>query len=162
MRRLTHLDSRGRARMVDVSAKPPTLREAVAAGSIRMSREAFGAIRSRRVAKGDAVLLARVAGIAAAKRTSDLIPLCHVIPLEHVEVEVRFGGDRRTIDVEARVRARFSTGVEMEALVAVTAALLTVYDMAKAIDRGMTLGAIRLLRKRGGRSGEYVRSGTHS
>ncbi len=157
--RLSHVDARGRARMVDVSAKPPTLREAVAAGSIRMSREAFRAVRMRRVAKGDAVALARVAGITAAKRTSELIPLCHAIPLEHVEVEVRFGGDRRTIEVESRVRARFSTGVEMEALVAVAASLLTLYDMAKAIDRGMTLGAIRLLRKSGGRSGEYVRGG---
>ncbi len=158
--RLSHVDARGRARMVDVSAKPPTLREAVAAGSIRMSREAYRAIRRRRAAKGDAVALARVAGISAAKRTSELIPLCHAIPLEHVEMGVRFGGDGRTIEVESRVRARFSTGVEMEALVAVTASLLTLYDMGKAIDRGMTLGAIRLLRKVGGRSGEYVRAGT--
>ena len=158
--RLSHVDARGRARMVDVSAKPPTLREAVAAGSIHMSREAFRAVRRRRVAKGDAVALARVAGITAAKRTSELIPLCHAIPLEHVEIEVRFGGGGRTIEVESRARARWSTGVEMEALVAVTASLLTLYDMAKAIDRGMTLGGIRLLRKSGGRSGEYVRFGT--
>ena len=157
--RLSHLDARGRARMVDVSAKPATLREALAAGSIRMSREAFRAVRRGRVAKGDAVALARIAGIAAAKRTADLIPLCHVIPLEHAEVEVRFRADGRTIEAQARVRARWSTGVEMEALTAVAASLLTLYDMAKAFDRGMTLGEIRLLRKSGGRSGEYDRTG---
>ena len=158
--RLSHVDARGRARMVDVSAKPATLREAVAAGTIRMSQAAFRTVRRRRAAKGDAVAIARVAGISAAKRTSELIPLCHAIPLEHVEVEVRFGANRRTIEVESRVRARWSTGVEMEALVAVAASLLTLYDMVKAIDRGMTLGAIRLLRKIGGRSGEFLRSGT--
>jgi cyclic pyranopterin monophosphate synthase len=144
--------------MVDVGAKTPTPRKAVAEGSVRMSRQAFRAIRRRRVAKGDAVALARVAGIAAAKRTSELIPLCHIVPLDHVDVEVRFGPDGRTIRVTATARARWSTGVEMEALVAVAAALLTLYDMAKAIDRGMTLGSIRLLRKSGGRSGPYVRA----
>ncbi len=157
--RLTHLDGRGRARMVDVSGKPVTAREAVAAGTIRMSRAAYRALRSRRVAKGDAVALAKVAGLSAAKRTAELIPLCHGVPLEHVAVEVRFGGDRRTVRVTASARARWSTGVEMEALVAVAAALLTLYDMAKAIDRGMTMGSIRLLRKTGGRSGAYARRG---
>jgi cyclic pyranopterin phosphate synthase len=157
-RRLTHVDDGGKARMVDVSGKPVTLREAVAEGSIRMGREAFRAIRSRNVAKGDAIALARVAGIAAAKRTDELIPLCHAIPLEHVGVDIKFGSDGRTVEVAATARARWSTGVEMEALVAVTTALLTLYDMAKAIDRGMTLESIRLLRKSGGRSGEYVRS----
>src|SRR4030095_13059646 len=100
---------------------------------------------------------ARVAGIAAAKRTSELIPLCHPVPLEHVGVEVRFGRDGRTVAVNAVSRARWSTGVEMEAMVAVAATLLTLYDMAKAIDRGMTLGQIRLIRKSGGKSGDYVR-----
>jgi len=157
--RLTHLDRKGQARMVDVSAKPPTLRQAVAAGSIRMSREAWLALRSGRAGKGDAVALARVAGIAAAKRTSEWIPLCHAIPLEHVGVDVRFGIEGRTIDVEATARARWSTGVEMEALVATATALLTLYDMAKAIDRGMTIGRVRLLEKSGGRSGTYVRAG---
>jgi len=141
--------------MVDVSAKPPTLREAVAGGWIRMKPAAFRALRAGRAAKGDALALARVAGIAAAKRTADLIPLCHTIPLEHVAVETRFRGDGRTIDVESRVRARWSTGVEMEALVAAATALLTLYDMAKALDRGMTVGALRLLLKSGGRSGSY-------
>lgn len=155
--RLTHLDRKGQARMVDVSAKPPTLRLAVAGGSIRMSGEAWRALRSGRAGKGDAVALARVAGIAAAKRTSELIPLCHAIPLEHVGVDVRFGRGR-TIEVEATARARWSTGVEMEALVAAMTALLTLYDMAKAIDRGMTIGPVRLLEKSGGRSGTYVRA----
>ena len=155
-RHLSHVDPKGRVRMVDVSAKLPTLREAAAEGSVRMSRDAFHAIRRRRVAKGDAVAVARVAGIAAAKRTSEWIPLCHAIPLEHVGVDVRFEGDRRTVVVTAVARARWSTGVEMEAMVAVAATLLTLYDMAKAIDRGMTLGPIRLVRKSGGRSGDYV------
>ena len=161
-RTLTHLDARGRARMVDVSGKPLTVREAVASGAIRMSREAYRAIREGSIVKGDAVALARVAGLSAAKRTAELIPLCHGVPLEHVGVEVRFGTDGRTLRVTAATRARWSTGVEMEALVAVSAALLTLYDMAKAIDRGMTLGSIRLLRKSGGRSGTYVRSRTGS
>ena len=155
--RLSHVDPKGRARMVDVSLKSPTLREAAAEGSVRMSREAFLAIRRRRIAKGDAVAVARVAGIAAAKRTSELIPLCHPVPLEHVGVEVRFERDGRTVAVSAAARARWSTGVEMEAMVAVAAALLTLYDMAKAIDRAMTLGPIRLIRKSGGKSGDYVR-----
>jgi cyclic pyranopterin monophosphate synthase len=154
---LSHVDRHGRVRMVDVGAKPLTRREAVAEGSIRMSREAFRAIRTGALKKGDAMALARVAGIAAAKKTSELIPLCHGVPLDHLGVEVRFGRDGRTVDVMATARARYSTGVEMEAMVAVTAALLTLYDMVKAIDRGMTLGRIRLLRKSGGRSGDYRR-----
>ena len=161
-RRLTHLDARGRARMVDVGGKPLTVREAVASGAIRMSRAAYRAIRARSIAKGDAVALAQVAGLSAAKKTAELIPLCHGVPLEHVGVEVRFGIDRRTLLVTAATRARWSTGVEMEALVAVSAALLTLYDMAKSIDRGMTLGSFRLIRKSGGRSGTYVRSRTSS
>ena len=155
---LTHLDRQGRARMVDVSGKPPTLREAVAGGSIRMSREAWRAIRSGRAGKGDAIALARVAGIAAAKKTSELIPLCHAIPLEHVGVEIRLRKDGVSVDVEATARARWSTGVEMEALVAAATALLTLYDMLKAVDRGMTIESVRLLRKSGGRSGVYTRS----
>ena len=156
--RLTHLDRKGQARMVDVSGKAPTLREAVAGGSIRMSREAWRAIRSGRAGKGDALALARVAGIAAAKKTSDLIPLCHAIPLEHVGVDIRLGKAGTRIEVEATARARWSTGVEMEALVAAVTALLTLYDMAKAIDRGMTVESVRLLKKSGGRSGTYVRT----
>jgi cyclic pyranopterin monophosphate synthase len=152
---LTHLDRRGRARMVDVGEKPWTAREAVASGILRMNRAAWRALRAQALPKGDAIALARAAGIAAAKRTAELIPLCHMVPLDHVGVEVRLSNQRRAVHVEATARARWSTGVEMEALVAVSAALLTFYDMAKALDRGMVLGPVRLLRKSGGRSGDY-------
>jgi cyclic pyranopterin phosphate synthase len=145
--------------MVDVSPKPWTLREAVASGSITMNTAAFAALRSGALAKGDAAALARAAGIAAAKRTADLIPLCHPVPIEHVEVRLRHDARRRRVEVEATARARWSTGVEMEALVAVSAALLTIYDMAKAIDRRMMLGRIRLISKSGGRSGAFSRTG---
>ena len=154
---LTHLDDRGQARMVDVGGKPVSLREAVAAGRIRMNLAAWRALRSQSLAKGDALSLARAAGIAAAKRTSELIPLCHVVPLDHVGVEVRLRPSRRSVEVEAVARARWRTGVEMEALVAVSSALLTIYDMAKSLDRSMVIDSVRLLRKSGGRSGEYRR-----
>jgi cyclic pyranopterin phosphate synthase len=132
---------------------------AVAEGFIAMNAEAFGALRSGAVAKGDAPALARAAGIAAAKRTSELVPLCHVVPLEQVAVRIELDRRRRRCRVEATARAHWNTGVEMEALVAVSAALLTLYDMAKAIDRGMTIAGVRLLRKSGGRSGLYARPG---
>lgn len=157
---LTHLDRRGRARMVDVGDKPPTRREAIAEGALRMGRAAFAALRRGTLEKGEAPALARAAGIAAAKRTADLIPLCHVVPLDHVAVDIRLEGGRRRVIVTATARARHATGVEMEALVAVSAALLTLYDMAKALDRGMVLGPVRLLRKSGGRSGTWVRAGS--
>jgi len=156
---LTHLDARGRARMVDVGDKPPTRREAIAEGALRMGRAAFAALRRGTLEKGEAPALARAAGIAAAKRTAELIPLCHVVPLDHVRVDIRLDAARRRALVTATARARHSTGVEMEALVAVSAALLTLYDMAKALDRGMVLGPIRLLRKSGGRSGTWTRAG---
>jgi cyclic pyranopterin phosphate synthase len=143
--------------MVDVGAKPATLREATAAGSIRMSPAAYAAVRSGALAKGDVAALARVAGIGAAKRTAEWIPLCHAIPLDHVGVDIRFDHRSRAVRVQATARARWSTGVEMEALVAVSAALLTVYDMAKALDRGMTIGPVALMHKSGGRSGDYRR-----
>ena len=155
MKRATHLDARGRARMVDVSRKPSTLREAIAAGEIAMSAAAFEAIRSGALAKGNVEAVARVAGIGAAKRTGELIPLCHPVPLDHVGIAIRYRERERAVEVRATARTRWSTGVEMEALVAVSAALLTIYDMAKAVDRGMSLGSIRLLRKSGGRSGTY-------
>lgn len=158
-RRLTHLDARGRARMVDVGGKPYTERAATAEGEIRMGAAAFRALRSGRLAKGDAAAVARLAGIAAAKRTSDWIPLCHPVPLEHLAIAIRYAARRRAVIIEATARARFSTGVEMEALVAVTAALLAIYDMGKALDRGMTIGRVRLLRKSGGRSGTFERRG---
>lgn len=141
--------------MVDVSAKPATFREAKARGHIRMSRKALAAMRSGRVAKGDPLQAARIAGIMAAKRTAEIVPLCHTLPLSHVEVDLRPTRDGYAIEATARTTA--ATGVEMEALTAVAAAALTVYDMVKAIDRGMVIGDICLVEKRGGRSGEYRR-----
>jgi len=147
---LTHLDEAGAARMVDVSAKPATAREAVATGRIAMAAAAAAAIRDGAVAKGDVLAVARVAGIMAAKQTAGLIPLCHPLPLSAVELALEVEADGVTAAATVR-----TTGVEMEALTAVTVALLTVYDMAKALDRGMTIGDIRLLAKSGGRSGDW-------
>ena len=159
-KRLTHFDMKGRARMVDVGGKPLSRREAIASGTIAMNARAYRAVESGTVAKGDVGALSRVAGIAAAKRTADLIPLCHSVPLVHVTVDVRLDSRARSVTVQARARTRWSTGVEMEALVAVVAALLTVYDTAKALDRGMVIGPIRLLHKSGGRSGVYTAPAT--
>jgi cyclic pyranopterin phosphate synthase len=153
--RLTHADESGRVHMVDVSEKPVTDREAVAHGSIAMSPGARRAVGSGAVMKGDPLQAARVAGIMAAKRTSELIPLCHPIPLTHASVELT--ATRRGYDVEARVRTSAQTGVEMEALTAVAVATLTIYDMLKAVDREMVIGDIHLVEKVGGRSGHYRR-----
>ena len=153
MSKLTHLDEAGAAHMVDVSAKNVTRREATAIGHIAMSAEALAAIRDGALAKGDALAVARVAGIMAAKRTSDLIPLCHPLPISSVSVDFAFIG--AGIDCTATVATTGQTGVEMEALTAVSVALLTLYDMGKAIDRGMTIGNVRLLAKSGGRSGDW-------
>ena len=153
MSKLTHLDEQGAAHMVDVSAKDVTRREATATGHIAMSVDALAAIREGALAKGDALAVARIAGIMAAKRTSDLIPLCHPLPIASVTVDLAVGGSG--IDCSATVVTTGKTGVEMEALTAVSTALLTLYDMAKAIDRGMTIGPIRLLAKSGGRSGDW-------
>jgi cyclic pyranopterin phosphate synthase len=150
---LSHVDVEGRVRMVDVSAKPVTDREATARGRIRISAEALEAIRSGRIAKGDPLQAARLAGIMGAKRTSDLIPLCHPLPLSHVDVQLTPLEDGYQIEATARTSAR--TGVEMEALTAVSVAALTIYDMVKAIDKAMVIGEIRLIAKKGGRSGEY-------
>lgn len=149
--KLSHLDERGRARMVDVSGKRPTLREAVAEGRVRMLAATQLAIREGRMPKGDVFAVARLAGIMAAKRTGETIPLCHPLPLTHAEVELDFEGDD-AVRIEARVRTEAPTGVEMEALHAVAVAGLALYDMCKAIDRGMVLESIRLLRKTGGKS----------
>ena len=153
--RLSHVDAEGRVRMVDVGAKAITRREAVARGSITIAADALALIRDGRIAKGDPLQAARLAGIMAAKRTADLIPLCHPLPLSHVEVDLRErpGG----YDIEAMARTTAQTGVEMEALTAVAAAALTVYDMVKAVDKTMVIGEIRLVRKTGGRSGDYRR-----
>ncbi|MFH1726735.1 MAG: cyclic pyranopterin monophosphate synthase MoaC [Elusimicrobiota bacterium] len=150
-----HLNRRGEARMVDVGAKPVTRREAVARGSVRMSAGALRLLRAGRLPKGDAMAAARIAGILAAKRTGLLIPLCHPLPLDSAEVRLRPAGGR--VDVEAVVCATARTGVEMEALVAVSAACLTLYDMAKSEDKRMTIGPIYLAEKRGGRSGDFRR-----
>ncbi len=159
MAELTHLDDRGQAHMVDVGDKAITHREAIAEGRITMSEAALGAILDGTVPKGDVLAVARVAGIAAAKRTSDLVPLCHPIPLTGVKVTL-IPEPPRTVCVRTRVRCDWRTGVEMEALTAATAALLTVYDMVKALDKGPEIHGVRLLEKRGGRSGEYVRAPT--
>jgi cyclic pyranopterin monophosphate synthase len=156
-RRLSHVDDRGRVRMVDVGSKPVTEREAIARGSIRMSREALLVVRSGRVKKGDPLQAARVAGIMAAKQTAALIPLCHPLPLTSVHVDLT--PTARGYDIESRVRTTAQTGVEMEALTAVAVAALTVYDMVKAVDKRMVIGDIRLEYKAGGRSGTYRRVG---
>ena len=152
---LTHLDEAGAARMVDVSDKAATARVAVAEGFITVAETALAAIAAGAVAKGDVLAVARVAGIMAAKRTAELIPLCHPLPISGVELAlaVEAAGIRAT----ATVRTTHNTGVEMEALTAVSVALLTVYDMAKSLDRAMAIGDIRLLAKHGGRSGDWLR-----
>jgi cyclic pyranopterin phosphate synthase len=154
--RLSHTDEQGAARMVDVGDKPVTPREAVAGGQVRMSAEAFALVRDNAVAKGDVLGVARVAGIAAAKRTADLVPLCHPLPLDVVEVEVEPDAGLPGVRIVARVRATARTGVEMEALTAVAAACLTVYDMVKAADRAMRIEDVRLLRKTGGTRGDWT------
>ena len=149
------MDSRGRARMVDVSAKPATRRLAKARGVVRMSRRAFEALAAGRLAKGDALAVARVAGIQAAKKTSEIIPLCHPLALDSVSVDIELEPRAGEAVVTATAAIRARTGVEMEALVAVSAACLALYDMVKAIDRGCRIAEIFLLEKRGGRSGVY-------
>ena len=153
MSKLTHLDDAGAAHMVDVGAKATTSREAVAEGRISMSAEALTAIRDGTAKKGDVLAVARVAGIMAAKKTSDLIPLCHPIALSSATVDFDF--EDKGIRVTATARTSGQTGVEMEALTAASVALLTLYDMAKALDKGMIMSGIRLLAKSGGRSGDW-------
>ena len=150
---LTHLDAAGSAHMVDVGGKADTRREAVATGRIDMATDAARAIRDGTALKGDVLAVARIAGIMAAKRTSDLIPLCHPLPLTRVAVDLAV--DVTGVTATATTATEGKTGVEMEALTAVSVALLTIYDMAKAIDKGMTIGGIRLLTKTGGKSGDW-------
>lgn len=154
---LTHIDADGRLRMVDVGDKDVTRRQARVRGEIRMRPETARLIREDKVKKGNVLEAARLAGIMAAKRTGELIPLCHPLNLTAVEVEFDVGEDRVSVEAQARIADR--TGVEMEALTAASVALLTIYDMCKAVDRGMEIGRIRLVEKRGGASGEYVREG---
>lgn len=153
MTKLSHLDDAGNGAMVDVSAKPATEREAIAEGRITMSAEALAAIRAGAVKKGDVLATARVAGIMAAKKTSELIPLCHPLMLSKVAIDFAFEADGLRVTAMARLTGQ--TGVEMEALTAASVALLTIYDMAKALDKGMTIGNLRLLEKRGGKSGDW-------
>jgi len=154
---LTHFDEGGSARMVDVTAKAPTERRAVAAGSVWVGAETFGRIADRSLEKGDVLQVARLAGIMAAKRTADLIPLCHPLPLSSVTVEFALEPSEHRVDVRCEARVTGRTGVEMEALTGVSVAALTVYDMCKAVDKGMVIGDVRLLRKEGGKSGTYER-----
>ena len=158
--RLSHLDARGRLRMVDTSAKPPTLRHAHARGEVRLSRAALAQVRAGTLLKGDVVAAARLAGIGGAKQTPHLVPLCHVLPLDHVGVDVRLDTRRSRILIDAEVVCRASTGAEMEALVAVLMAAATVYDMCKAVDRGIRIGGVELVEKSGGRSGPWRRRGS--
>jgi cyclic pyranopterin phosphate synthase len=152
-KKLTHVDAKGAARMVDVSAKPPTDRRATARGKLLLSRETIELVRDGRAPKGDVLGAARIAGIMAAKKTSELIPLTHPLPLSHASVDLTFDGDG--IVIEATVGTTAPTGVEMEALTAVTVAGLTLYDMLKAVERGAKLTDVRLVAKSGGRSGDF-------
>jgi cyclic pyranopterin phosphate synthase len=156
MVRLTHFDEKGRARMVDVSKKKETLRKAVVRGSIFMNPKTFKNIRSGKIAKGDVLAVAKVAGIMAAKKTSQIIPMCHPLNLSHVEINFYPFEKESRIDIEAKVKIKGQTGVEMEGFVAVATAGLTIYDMCKAIDRGMVLSNIHLVKKTGGKSGRYL------
>ena len=154
---LTHVDAAGKARMVDVSQKPVTTRLAKANGCVKMKLETLAAIRSNSLAKGDVLGVARVAGIMAAKRTPELVPLCHQIPLSSVEITFELDELLPGIRVEAAVSTNAQTGVEMEAITAVSVSLITIYDMAKGVDRGMLIGEISLSEKRGGKTGDWVR-----
>lgn len=156
MTKLTHLDERGAARMVDVSAKNATVREAIAEAIIVLSKEAFDAVAGAHAPKGDVLAAARIAGIMAAKKTPELIPLCHSIPLAKAEIEFFELPDRHAFRIVAATNTKYETGVEMEALTAAAAAALTIYDMTKAIDRDAVIESVRLLRKSGGKSGLYT------
>ena len=156
--KLTHLDEQGRARMVDVGAKPESGRTAVAEGAVRMSRDAFEQVAAQAVSKGDVLAVAEVAGTMGAKRTGELIPLCHPVVLDLVQVEARLEPELPGVRITALAKAVGRTGVEMEALTAVAVACLTVYDMVKAVDRGMMIEEVRLISKTGGTRGDWRRS----
>jgi cyclic pyranopterin monophosphate synthase len=156
--KLSHLDEQGRARMVDVASKPESVRTAVAEGAVRMSREAFEQVAAQAVAKGDVLAVAEVAGTMGAKRTGELIPLCHPLGLDLIQVEARLEPELPGVRVTALAKAVGRTGVEMEALTAVAVACLTVYDMVKAVDRGMVIEEVRLNSKTGGTRGDWQRS----
>jgi len=153
----THFDSTGNARMVDVSAKGETLRRATARGRIAMSEQAYSLVRAGSIKKGDVLGVARIAGIMAAKKVDQLIPLCHPLAITGIDLDFRFFDDDRAVEIEAIVGITGKTGVEMEALTAVSVAALTIYDMCKAVDKGMVISDIRLMKKSGGKSGEFIR-----
>ncbi|HEY8476933.1 MAG TPA: cyclic pyranopterin monophosphate synthase MoaC [Chloroflexota bacterium] len=157
MAKLTHLDEQGRARMVDVSAKPDTLRTATARGRVLVQPTTLDLIAEGHLPKGDVLAVARVAGIMAAKQTGALIPLCHPLPVSSVEVDFALDRQRSSVEITATARLVGKTGVEMEALTAVSVAALTIYDMCKAVDKGMVISDVRLVEKTGGRSGDYRR-----
>ena len=157
MKEFTHLDEKGRARMVDVTEKDITLRQATARGSVRMSPVAFQKIIAGGIEKGDVLGVARLAGIMGAKRTAELIPLCHPLNITHVEIAFKPIEAEHRIEIEAQVKLQGRTGVEMEALMAVAIAALTIYDMCKAVDKGMMISDIHLVEKQGGKSGDFVR-----
>ncbi len=156
MSKLTHFDKKGRAKMVDVSSKKETLREAVVRGSVFMNPNTYKSIMFGKIAKGDVLAVAKVAGIMAAKKTSEIIPMCHPLNLSHVEINFYPYEKKNQIDIEARVKIKAQTGVEMEGFLAVAAAGLTIYDLCKAIDRGIVLSNIHLVKKSGGKSGTYI------
>ncbi|MGG6293138.1 cyclic pyranopterin monophosphate synthase MoaC [Leptolyngbya sp. AN02str] len=159
---LTHLDQAGQAQMVDVSAKAQTVRQAIAEGIVRMQPSTFEAIQSGNAPKGDVLATARLAGIMAAKQTANLIPLCHPLPLHKVEVTIESNAALPGYRIQAEVKIKAETGVEMEALTAVSIAALTLYDMAKALEKSIQIEAIRLVSKSGGKSGDYVATGQQS
>jgi cyclic pyranopterin phosphate synthase len=154
---LSHVDESGRLKMVDVGGKEVTRRRAVARGEVRFGEEAFARLRENRLAKGDAIAVARLAAIQAAKRTAEWIPLCHTVPLDHLDVDIALRDEDSTAVVTATAAARWTTGVEMEAMTAVCAACLALYDMAKAVDRGIMIGGVGLVSKEGGKSGNWSR-----
>jgi cyclic pyranopterin monophosphate synthase len=156
MNKLSHMDEEGRVKMVDTSSKSPTVRHALASGRVLMSQETVAAVREHRTPKGDPLEAARLAGIMGAKRTAELIPLCHPLPLTHVDVQATI--EDYGVYLESTVSTNAQTGVEMEALTAVSIAALTVYDMCKALDKGITISEVRLERKTGGKSGDYTRT----
>ncbi len=156
MQDLSHIDEQGRARMVDVGAKPDTQREAVARGLVTMKPETLKLVAEGAISKGEVLCVARVAGIMAAKNTPHLVPMCHPLLLTHVEVELRLDSDISAIEITATVRTTGKTGVEMEALTAVSGSALTIYDMCKAVDKAMRIEKVRLVRKTGGKSGDVI------
>jgi len=158
MKKLTHIDRSGKARMVDVSDKPQTLREAVARGMVTMKKTTLKLIQENSIAKGDVLMVARVAGIMAAKKTHEIIPLCHPLNISSVQIDFSLDQEKKRIIIESSVKITGQTGVEMEALTAVSAAALTIYDMCKAVDKEMVISDIMLIEKTGGKSGTFRRS----